>query len=419
MSANPDDLLNKLKSMGVQFGANHLAPKPTDQPQEQPSRHAYAIEAVVRGFDLPTDYGLAFICEQDFPDDYRHGMIPLCVDTDPQVLAAWGAVPRLSDPRIENVVFLDTETSGLAGGTGTYIFLVGIGYRTAQGFHLVQFFMREPGQEAALLSALLQWLSPFNVVVTFNGKTFDLPLLHSRLTINGLQNQVAACDHLDLLMVARRLWRDRLPSRALGSLEREIARFKRTGEEVPGWQVPQLYFNYLHTGDARPLAGVFYHNAMDILSLASLYHHIAALLKEPLRFAEDSGLDLAAIARLYEELGWLEQAAVLYENSIEHDLPENFFFKTIDRYATMRRKQGEWQKAVTLWQKAAEHGQWTACVELAKYYEHQARDYVQALHWTHQAVALLDRHFTYESTRRPVELELRQRVARLMRKVSV
>lgn len=414
MSSDPESLADKLKSMGMQLGARHLKA----QPLKPVSKPKHGIETVVSGYDLPTQFGESFISEQTFLDSHQHGCLPLCTDVALDVLSAWGSTPQLKDSALRNVVFVDTETSGLMGGTGTYAFLVGIGYRTEDGFRLVQFFMRDPGQEAALLAALEQWLAPFNVVVTFNGKTFDVPLLNTRYTLNRMGSPFAGFDHLDVLQVARKLWRDRLASRALGDLEREIGRFYRTGEEVPGYLIPQLYFDYLKSGDARPLGGIFYHNAMDILSLAALFNHVAALVKEPVRLAQGKGLDLAAIARMYEELGWLEQAADLYEASLNEGLDEPFFIKTIDRYALLRRKQGDWEKAVMLWEKAVEHGQYLSCVELAKYYEHRSRNYREALAWTERALGLLDRCFQYESTRRPVELALRQRAQRLARKLA-
>jgi hypothetical protein len=414
MSPNPESLSDKLKSLGVQVGAQHIK-LPVAR---HPFKLQHEIESVVEGYDLPTQYGNSFISEQLFLNNHQHGCLPLCTQTGLDVIAAWGHTPQLEDPALQNVVFLDTETSGLMGGTGTYAFLVGIGYHSADGFRLVQFFMRDPGHETALLAALQQWLSPFNVVVTFNGKTFDLPLLNTRYTINSMDTPFQGFDHLDVLHVARKLWRDRLPSRALGYLEQEIAQFSRTGEEVPGWMVPQLYFDYLRSGDARPLGGVFYHNAMDILSLAAIFNHVAGLVKEPVRFAQGSGLDIAAIARMYEELGWLEQAADLYEASLEKGLPEPFYIKTLDRFALLRRKQGDWEKATVLWKKAAERGQYLPCVELAKYYEHHTRNYPEAIKWTQRALGLLDHFFQYESTRRPVELDLQQRANRLLRKLN-
>ncbi len=417
MTSDSESLFDKLKSMGVQLGAGYIS-QPTP-PVKKEHHRGYPIEEVVKGFDFTTMYGPAFVIEEQYLPDYQHGGISLCFDCSLDILSSWGNTAHLTDPSLRNVVFLDTETSGLAGGTGTYAFQIGIGYRNEEGFHLVQFFMRDPSQETALLAALHQWLQPFDVVVTFNGRTFDIPLLNTRYVLNGLSSPFGSIDHLDLLPLARKLWRDSLPSRALGELEKEIVHFYRTGEEVPGWLVPQLYFDYLRTEDARPLGGVFYHNAMDILSLASLFNHMSLLLENPANHARHFGLDLAAIARLYEEMGWLERAASLYEASIEkRDMPDSFFFKTIERYALMRRRQGDWEKSVQLWQVAAEHGYWSACVELAKFHEHRDRDYNRALYWSQRAVELLDGFFTFESTRRAEEKELRQRITRILRKLD-
>lgn len=407
-----DALLKKLKSLGVQLGANHI-----EQPSK-PTKAERGIEAVINGIEIPTHYGATFAVQEFYATDHVHGRIPLCADCAVEVLAAWSGLSRITHPGGENIVFLDTETSGLAGGTGTYAFLVGIGYRTPAGFELVQFFMRDPSQESALLAALDQWLARFDVVVTFNGKSFDVPLLNTRYVLNGLTPPFGGYEHLDMLQIARKLWRDRLPSRALSELEKEIVQFYRTEEEVPGWMIPQLYFDYLRSGDAHPLEGVFYHNARDILSLAALYNHIAEMLKNPLGETVGYGLDLAAIARMYEEKGWLEQAAELYERCLDMgDLPEPFFFKNMERFALLRRKTGDWDKALLLWQKAAEHGEINACIELAKYYEHRARNYSEALAWARKAMEILDDTRFFDGSRRSTERDLSKRIGRLYQRV--
>lgn len=403
-----ESLLAKLKSMGVSIGANAL-------PAQTPRRTGLDIETVLTGRDVSTRFGPAFITQEVFPLDHQHGNLALCEEHEMHMLAGYSGLSRILQPGGQNVVFLDTETSGLAGGTGTYAFLVGIGYRTPQGFEVVQFFMRDPGQEAALLAALEEWLARFDVIVTFNGKTFDLPLLQTRYILNGFTAPFARYEHLDVLQVARKLWRDRLPSRALGALEHDIIQFRRTGEEVPGWMIPSLYFDYLRSADARPLAGVFYHNVRDILSLAALYGYIADLLKDPVGAISGAyALDVAAIARIYEEMGLLEQAAQYYERSLEMgDFPEAYFFKTMQRFATLRRRQGDWHKAADLWRRAAERGQLFACVELAKFYEHHERNTAEALDWAMKARECLavDRYFL--GSNRALAQEVEKRIARL------
>jgi len=190
----------------------------------------------------------------------------------------------------------------------------------------------------------------------------------------------------------------------------------RAQEEVPGWLVPQIYFDYLHTGDSRPLAGVFYHNSMDILSLAGLFNYVAELLNNPLREDVDS-LDMIAIARLYEELGYFELAAAYYEHSLSQGMPEPFFIQTLERFALLYRRRGEWDAAVRLWEKAVEHEQVNACIELAKYYEHQMKNSAEAIRWSEVALNLLENNRRIPNRQITLK-ELERRLARLYKKQS-
>src|SRR5512133_3925160 len=150
-----ESLFDKLKSLGVQVGTKNV-------PQlQQRRRSPYDVDSIINGSDFSTVYGHTFFTVEHYPSDYCHGLIPLCCEREMDVLASWGNTPRITRPGGRNVLFLDTETSGLFGGTGTYVFLIGLGYRTEDGFELVQFFMRDPAQEPAMLAALDQWLARF------------------------------------------------------------------------------------------------------------------------------------------------------------------------------------------------------------------------------------------------------------------
>jgi uncharacterized protein YprB with RNaseH-like and TPR domain len=364
-------LSDRLKSLGVRLGADGIKAPP-------PSKRT-PIEKVLDGSFIKTIYGECFQVEQFFPAEYSHGKAHLHAMPPVRRLAEWARLADALDPEADDFVFLDTETTGLSGGTGTFVFLVGIGRPVEGGFRLSQFFLRNPSEEPAMLAALEAALGDLNAVVSYNGKAFDLPMLRGRYTLNRMKFPLAETPHFDLLPLARRLWRDRLPSRTLGEVERQILGAFRTQEEVPGYLVPQMYVDYLKSGDARPLAGVFYHNAMDVLSLAGLFTHTAALLDDPLGFEELPGLDLVALARLFEELEHYEDAVALYERGLGTDIPEEHFWKTVERYALLYKRRGEWEKAVALWEKAAEHGDAYACIELAKYYEHKIGDFQKAL----------------------------------------
>jgi uncharacterized protein YprB with RNaseH-like and TPR domain len=405
-------LAEKLKSLGVKVGVSDLLP-----PQPKP-KMGVPIEEVVDGRWIATRRGEAFVFEQTFSADYSHGIAPLHSPAPLLLIAAWAKDSRIHDLPLNAFAFLDTETSGLAGGTGTYAFLVGVGRCEAGGtFRLLQFFMRDPSEEPALLEALADFLAPCQALVTFNGKAFDAPLLAARYTLHSIPYPLSSTSHLDLLPLARRLWRDRLPSRALKYLEENVLAAPRTVEEVPGYEIPYLYFDYLRTTDATPLKGVFYHNAMDVVAMAALLSHIAHMLADPLHESIQHGLDRIALAKLFEDLGKWDEAARLYERGLEQELPEADFWQAVKRLSILQRRRGDLSEAVRLWEQAAKNGHIYAHVELAKHYEHRVRDYVTAHQWTQKAMELardsslpvyMQKHWLEELGHRRERLEKRE-----------
>lgn len=405
-----ESLADKLKSLGAKTGTS---PSKT---QSQP-KVRFDIAEVVPGMDFETAFGNTFVVENDYPVESFAGNEHLFGPLNLEMLGQWAKIEGLAQRPLDEFVLLDTETSGLAGGAGTFVFLVGLGYRTTNGFHLIQLFMRDPSQEPALLAGLAHFLASFKTVITFNGKSFDIPMLNSRHVMNGFSSPFGDFQHIDLLPLARRLWRNRLPSRALKDLETNILGLARTDDEVPGWMIPELYYEYLRSGDARPLGGVIYHNAQDILSLGLLFNYVADLLSNPLQVAPKQGLDLIAIARLYEDLNQWEQAVQLYEHSLGQGLPLPFFLDTLRRYANLYRKQERWDEAIQLWIKAADYHQVEACVELAKHCEHRQRDYQGALNWVQTALGYVP-EISPLPVRREAQKDLEHRARRLEQKLG-
>jgi len=335
-----------------------------------------------------------------------------------EIIAAWAGDARIQTSPLPAFAFLDIETTGLSGGTGTYAFLVGIARYEADHFNMAQFFLRDPSEEPAHLLAVENFLAPCEVLVTFNGKAFDAPLLATRFITHGWRFPLANVAHLDLLHLARRLWRDRLPNRALGNLEVEILGLPRTSDDIPGWLIPEMYFDYIHTGDARPLANVFYHNAVDVISMVSLLDHIAYLLDDPIHAQIDHALDLFAITRLYDELGRWEEAIPLYRLAIQRLEEDINRQEAIRRLSLLFKRRGEWESALELWQQAAEAQQLYAYEELAKYHEHNSRQHHEALHWTLTALELVNTPAYPHSERIAWQPEFQHRLERLKRKVS-
>jgi uncharacterized protein YprB with RNaseH-like and TPR domain len=335
------------------------------------------------------------------------------------VISQWANDVRIAELPINKFAFLDTETSGMAGGTGTYAFLVGAARFVDGKFVLQQFFLRDPSEEPAMLEALINFLAPCEALVTFNGKAFDAPLLATRYKMHRIPVPFKDYAHLDLLPLARRLWRDRLPSRALKYLEEHVLGFTRTSDEVPGYEIPWLYFDYLRTQDARPLGGVFYHNAMDVVAMAALLSHMSELLADPYNGRVEHGLDFIALGKLYEDLNHWDEAARLFERGLELGLTESDFGVAVRRLSILQKKRGDVDQALRLWEQAAEKGHIYAHIELAKYYEHKKRDAKSSLEWAKSARKEAERADLPGYIRKHWLDEIDHRLARLERKAGL
>jgi uncharacterized protein YprB with RNaseH-like and TPR domain len=401
-------LSDRLRALGVPTGDG--------EPRRTEPSTAQAIDAIVPGRFVETEFGPAFVAEQEHPVDRAHGCASLRPGDPLEAIAAWAGQSDLDRTGVQRFAYIDAETTGLARAAGTYAFLVGVGRYEGDTLQLAQFFLRDPAEEPAMLAALRDYLAPCEGLITFNGKTFDLPLLRARYVANRQAWGLADLPHLDLLSLARRLWRSRLPSRALSHLESDVLGVQREDQDTPGWLIPILYFDYLQDGDARPLAGVFYHNAVDLLSMAALLSHAAALLADPLR------LDLPApdrfdIGRLFEDIDRIEAAARLYARALEGDLDPHVRARAIRQWSYLEKRRQNLQDAVALWRQAAAEGQVYAHVELAMVSEHRERDYQAALAWTDAALAQLAAPDCPEAERGRWLDALQHRRSRLVQKI--
>lgn len=418
MTDKKNSLADKLKSMGVKQGATHLTP---------PKADSHSIDAVVAGSFVPTPRGDVFIAEQTYPADYIYGASPLVSSSPFSLIAQWANDPQIEQYPLSKFAFLDTETSGLSGGTGTYAFLVGAARFIDDKFVLQQFFMRDPAEEPALLEGLSKFLAPCEALVTFNGKAFDAPLLTTRYKLHYIPIPYQEYSHLDLLPLARRLWRDRLESRALKYLEEHILGLTRSSEEVPGFEIPWLYFDYLRTGDARPLGGVFYHNAMDVVAMAALLAHMNDMLQSPYDGKVQHGLDFVALGKLFEDLGHWDEAARLFERGLEsgpstgsgQGLNESDFGVAVKRLSILQKRRGDIGEAIRLWEEAAERGHLYAFIELAKHYEHKQRDVESALKWAMSALQRVEEDDMPAYIRKYWLGEIEHRMERLKRKARI
>lgn len=315
--------------------------------------------------------------------------------------------------------YLDTETTGLAGGTGTYAFLIGAGRFVGDSFVVRQFFMRDPADEAGQLEAVAAWLEGSSGLVTFNGRAFDVPLLTMRFGLHLRPMSLDEMPHLDLLPVARRLWRRRLVGCGLANLEREVLGLERV-EDVPGWLVPERYFRFQQNGDARPLVGVFEHNAIDVLSMVSLAVRMARSVQTPEAQVEHP-LDWMSLARIYQSRGWLERSMAAWEEALVRPATPQLAQEARWALSMTAKRLGLWDRAVAVWKAMMAPGvphRLGPHVEMAKHLEHRCGDFAAALEYA-AAARVLVADGVLERHRRRIALdELDHRIRRLERRRS-
>jgi uncharacterized protein YprB with RNaseH-like and TPR domain len=399
---------DKLRSMGVKVGTKDIPPPAI--------KNDYPIEEVIEGYLKETPYGCTFIVESRFPIKHHQGLISIDINSPLDIVAEYIGDQRISQLKIDEFIFFDTETSGLSGGTGTFAFLIGAGRFEDDCFHLFQYFLRDPIEETAQLHALSEFVGSKQGIVTFNGKTFDVPLLNSRYTINSDLSPFKTLANIDLLPLARSLWRDQLQSRKLTELERHILGFQRAQEDVPGWMVPSLYFDYIKNGDARPIKSVFYHNAMDIISMAALLNYITIMLSNPLDNSVREGIDLVALGKIFQNIGHFDTAADLYAYALDSNLPPVILRKALFYWSYMEKRRENLSTAIELWEQAAAEKEIFAHIELAKYHEHRNKDYLQAVFWTQAALKLVKSRTFSQVEKQQILPEIEHRLARLKRK---
>ena len=299
-------------------------------------------------------------------------------------------IPEIAtDPR--EWIFLDTETTGLAGGSGTYAFLVGVAWWDAGGLEVEQFFMRDHSEEHALLVTLAERMAKRRVLVTFNGKSFDWPLLETRYRMTRTIRPPTPRAHFDFLHPARNLWRLRIGSVRLQELERHVLGWNR-GADLMSEYIPQMYFDFLRGGPPEPLVPIFLHNQMDLRGLAALSSRIVALLGEPEARGRD-GFELFGLSRICERRGEASRARKHYAQSLEAALPPETERAARRSLARLAKREGDFSLARKLWESMLGNSRegLEAYEQLAIYYEREAREPHRAASLSRAALTELGR----------------------------
>jgi uncharacterized protein len=411
------DLSDRLRRLGYTPSASSPAPA------RSVSRTEEAVDSVLAGEWRVNEHGRCFVAVSRYPLTHVHGGVQL-----ESVLALRGRALSMlgkgvpSEIDFGRMAFLDTETTGLAGGTGTYVFLVGLGYFAATEFVVEQYFMRDYGEEAAMLHALNERLAAFETVVSFNGMSFDWPLLETRYAMVRQRLALEQPVHCDLLFPARRVWRERIVSCSLSSLEQHVLKVYRAND-VPGWLVPSIYFEYVRERDARSLRPVFAHNEQDVLSMVSLLARLGRSFADPLGEATHA-IDLFALGRIFEGEGAWEDCILYYEGALRGEMPPRLREATLCRLGFVYKRLRQSGQAEQVWRSLVSRPDALGVlphIELAKHLEHKERKYSEAALVVERALNLLARAPAdpWQQSRSERDgRDLRRRLARLQAKMK-
>jgi len=364
----------------------------------------FPIEELVEGEVISTPEGETFLTKEHFPPHFRYGEMTLAdildIPTYPAHLLSKDE--RLKELDFKKALFLDTETTGLTGGTGTFAFMVGLGFFHENEFSIHQFFMRDYSEERSSLSLLKEMMDSFQFLVTFNGRQYDIPLLETRFILSRIISRIREMPNFDLLYPSRKIWKGAYENCRLVTLESRLLGVERT-DDIPSEWIPYLYFDYIQTGDARRIQQVFYHNQIDILSMVALAGRIHLVYHDPQAARPRKGVEHFALGRLFWEHGQREKAIPCFEIALKR-CADDLSWDVMKWLSMAFKKTGQGEKARSLWEEMAG---WSykrdafPYVELAKYHEHRLKDWERAINYVDEALGLIPSH-------QPREIELLQ-----------
>jgi tetratricopeptide (TPR) repeat protein len=387
------------------FGRGASSDAPGHVGSEDPTLRE-AVADVLDGRWHERDGQRFLVVDRTYVPGYRHGSMALA-DALPPSDGMWPALSLLahsapSHPRTvppsplrgfgvagapSHLLFIDLETTGIAGGAGTYAFLVGCGWFDGGVFRTRQYFLSSFTAERALLEDVAELAANAGAVVTYNGKTFDLPLIETRYSLHRLQTPFAGLPHVDMLHPARRMWREPESACRLITLEQTLCGYEREGD-VAGFEIPARYFHYVHAGDARPLAAVFEHNRLDLVSLALVTARAAQLLDEGAAGAR-TAREALGMGRLYERGGMMPEAKSCFARATELEKDdEELIAEALRAYAVVSRRLRQYDDAAAAWRRllglplCPQPIEREASEALAIHLEHRRRDLISARDFT-------------------------------------
>jgi len=376
-------------------------------PSSDKIRHL--LVEILAGEERENDHGSYFCVEEVWKPSYQHGnqCVTDFLGADMKALSILSGHNEMQNMTLADGLYLDTETTGLAGGTGTVAFLIGLGWFTGSSFVTHQLFMRDYAEERACLACLSDIGREKRFLITFNGKSFDMNLLGTRFIMNRLPNPFVDLPHLDLLHPTRRLLSHRLENNRLVTVEEGILGFAREGD-IPGWEIPERYFRWLRSRRPHLMADVLHHNRLDIISMAALARHLSDIFTEKENHFSEGKRESFAAARLLIDRRHVTEGRDLLR-SLSCSTCSEISREARCHLSLMLKREGDWRQAGEIWETMLRDNpsDCFACEELAKWYEHRLKDVNKALNLVKTTLEALDENLFEERQR------LRHRLLRL------
>ena len=368
------------------------------------------LESLVPGQWINTSFGDIFRAEFNFNLSGLYGKIDLKQIFDFQSDDIMDLFNLDYNHELESILFLDTETTGLVGGSGTVAFMIGLGWIQKQEFIVHQYFISHMNHEEGMLGYIANFASNFSCIASFNGKSYDIPLLNTRYIINRLAPIFGDMEHIDLLHLSRALWKYTLQNCKLKTLESELMGLFRC-EDIPGDMIPEVYFEYLEVGATGRLERIFYHNRFDIISmLGTLLLILQSINNVTL---ETNPLADYAKGQFFHKKKIIDRSIQHYQNVLKSKITIFLRIATMLELADIYKKEKQIEEAVKLWHKIIDIDySHSAYIELAKYYEHKEKKYTCALELAEKAVEGLGSHKYKEMS------DLSKRINRLILKIE-
>lgn len=352
------DILSKLKALGVTKGMTELPKKMSKSASEQAQMDAL-LQTFPNGLVVENDHGYAFINRLRQPLSQPHGQVDMARIL--QVSPLFDSIMECHVENKEDTLAFDTETSGLSNGSGSFIFMMGLGYFDSDSYVVDQLILPDLSAESAFLRQTELIFGRYPILLSYNGKSFDIPMLQSRMNFHMFPDFTREITQIDLLKLTRRYWKQALGTVPLSNIEHYLLKLQRGDEEVPGYLAPELYRDFLRDCDASHIAGVAYHNQIDVVSLSAFLLYINDLTiraeKDPALWKENS----------VSETALMRHNLTCFSGQVITGL-DGFTDKEKKSMASKFMKSGETEKAILIYEDLAANGDYSSAEKLMKHF---------------------------------------------------